>query len=81
MARIAGKTLAALLLAAAAGWAAEPDEAWVKGEVKRLNDSDPNLWKRIPWTPSLLEARQASQKEGRALLLFSYEGNLETGRC
>jgi len=81
MVRIAGTGLAALLLAAAAGRGAEPDEAWCKGEVRRLCDSDANAWKRIPWTASLTEARKASNKEGRALLVFSYEGNLETGRC
>ncbi len=68
-----------LLFTAVVG--AEPDEPWVKAAVQRLRDSDPNAWQRIPWTSSLLEARAASQREGRPLLLFSYEGNLELGRC
>jgi hypothetical protein len=72
--------LAAWLLWTAVA-AAQPDEAWVKSEVQRLRDSDPNAWQRIPWTASLLEARAASQREGRPLMLFSYEGNLELGRC
>jgi hypothetical protein len=72
---------ALLLTVSAAGWAADPDEAWVKGEVRRLRESDSNAWKRIPWTASLMEARAASSAEGRPLLFFSYEGNLETGRC
>jgi hypothetical protein len=60
---------------------AQPDEAEIKEAVQRLHDSDANAWRRIPWTTSLLEARTASQREGRPLLLFSYEGNIETGRC
>jgi hypothetical protein len=70
-----------LLAATAAGRAADPDEAWVKAEVRRLRDSDANAWKRIPWTATLPEARNASRAEGRPLLIFSYEGNLELGRC
>src|SRR5205807_222712 len=72
-------SLTLLLTVAAAGWAADPDEAWVKAEVRRLRDSDANAWKRVPWTASLPEARNASRAEGRPLLLFSYEGNIETG--
>ena len=60
---------------------AQTDETWVKRAVQQLRESDANAWQRIPWTPSLLEARAASQRENRPLLLFSYEGNLETGRC
>jgi hypothetical protein len=76
--------LAAALLAAVAlvgSAAGEADEARVKDEVRRLRDSDPNAWQRIPWTESLLKAREVSRAEGKPLLLFSYEGNLETGRC
>jgi hypothetical protein len=68
-----------LLFAAVAG--AEPEEARVKAEVERLAASDANAWQRIPWTASLLAARTASEHEDRLLLLFSYEGNLELGRC
>jgi hypothetical protein len=75
-----GMVLAAWLLLVTTA-AAEPDETWVQGAVQQMRASDANAWQRIPWTSSLLEARAASLREGRPLLLFSYEGNLETGRC
>ena len=50
-----GLSAVLLLTATAAGWAADPDEAWVKAEVRRLRDSDPNAWKRIQ---TLLEAEK-----------------------
>ncbi len=57
------------------------DEAWVQRRVQQIRDAEPTAWRRIPWTASLLDARQASQKEGRPLFLFTHDGNIDTGRC
>jgi hypothetical protein len=63
------------------GRAEEHDEAWVSRQVRTVKDSDANEWRRIPWTASLLDARQASKQENRPVFLFTHDGNIETGRC
>jgi hypothetical protein len=65
----------------AVGRAQERDEAWVQARVQKIKESDTTGWSRIPWTASLLAARQASMKENRPLFLFTHDGNIETGRC
>jgi hypothetical protein len=74
----AGLVLATFALA---GAAAEREEAWVLRQVREIKDSDNEAWRRIPWTASLLDARQASQKEYRPVFLFTHDGNIDTGRC
>ena len=61
--------------------AQDRDEAWVLNRVRLIKASDTTAWSRIPWTASLLAARQASQKENRPVFLFTHDGNIETGRC
>lgn len=76
-------TTAFLLLGlfALAGRADDHDAAWVQRRVQQIKDAEPTAWRRIPWTASLLDARQASRKEGRPLFLFTHDGNIDTGRC
>jgi hypothetical protein len=73
--------LAALLAAGVAsaqeGW----DEARVAKQVEKVKGSDTEAWKRLPWVPSLVEAKEAARKEGRPVFLFTLDGNLDTGRC
>jgi hypothetical protein len=64
-----------------AGQARERDEAWVLERARQVRESDTNGWRKIPWTPSLLEARRVSREEGRPVFLFTHDGNIETGRC
>jgi hypothetical protein len=80
---IARTTALALLLVTyvTAGFAQERDEAWVLRQVERVKQSDTNDWRRIPWTASLLDARQASKQENHPVFLFTHDGNIETGRC
>ena len=59
----------------------ERDEAWVTQRVRQVRQSDTTAWKKIPWVGSLLEARRLSREEGRPVFLFTYDGNLDTGRC
>ena len=68
-------------LFAAVGRAQERDEAWVLARVQKIKESDTTGWSRIPWTASLLAAREASVKENRPVFLFTHDGNIETGRC
>jgi hypothetical protein len=66
---------------AAVGSAQERDEAWVLARVQKIKASDTTGWSRIPWTASLMAARQASVKEDKPVFLFTHDGNIETGRC
>jgi hypothetical protein len=61
--------------------AEEHNEAWVLNRVRQIKESDTTGWNRIPWTASLLAARQASMKENHPVFLFTHDGNIETGRC
>jgi hypothetical protein len=73
-----------LLLAVLAGtavFAADRDEATIHREIERLKDSEPNAWRKIPWTSSLLAARRVSEREKQPIFLFTHDGNIETGRC
>ncbi len=79
--RVLSITLLALGVFCAVGFAQDRDEAWVLNHVQRIKESDTTGWSRIPWTTSLIAARQASIKENRPVFLFTHDGNIETGRC
>ncbi|HVS37873.1 MAG TPA: hypothetical protein VMS17_20105 [Gemmataceae bacterium] len=61
--------------------AEDRDEAWVQRRVQQIKDAEPTAWRRTPWTASLLDARQASQKENKPVFVFAHDGNIDTGRC
>lgn len=69
------------VLAVAAGAAADREEASIAKQIERLKKSEVNGWRKIPWTPSLLEARRASEREKQPIFLFTHDGNMDTGRC
>jgi len=56
-----------------------PEE--IANRIKQLKPAQEMNWTRIPWTGSLLAARQASQQEKCPVFLFSLDGNISTGRC
>jgi hypothetical protein len=53
----------------------------IQARIQQIRDSDTTAWRKIPWTPSLLAARNASEKEQQPLFLFTHDGNIDTGRC
>ena len=53
----------------------------VASRIQQLKAGAAMNWTKIPWVPSLLEARRASQEEKSPLFLFTHDGNLATGRC
>lgn len=73
--------LLAAILAATAVFAAERDEASIHKQIARIKETEVNTWRKIPWTASLLEARRVSEREKQPIFLFTYDGNIETGRC
>jgi hypothetical protein len=68
--------LAAMIVSAAAG-----DEAAIRRQIERIKDHEVNAWRKVPWTASLVAARRAGEREKRPIFLFTYDGNLSTGRC
>jgi len=68
--------LAATIISAAAG-----DEAAIRKQIERIKEREVNGWRKIPWTASLLAARRTSEREKQPIFLFTYDGNIETGRC
>jgi hypothetical protein len=61
--------------------AALGDEAAIRKQIERIKGREVNAWRKIPWTASLLAARRTSEREKQAIFLFTYDGNIETGRC
>jgi len=68
--------LAATIVSAAVG-----DEAAIHKQIERIKARYVNGWRKIPWTASLLAARRTSEREKQPIFLFTYDGNIETGRC
>lgn len=68
--------LAATIVSAAVG-----DEAAIHKQIERIKAREVNGWRKIPWTASLLAARRTSEREKQPIFLFTYDGNIETGRC
>jgi hypothetical protein len=56
-----------------------PDE--IRTRAAELRAGDAEGWRAIPWVASVPEASALAAKEKRPLFIFSYEGNLDTGRC
>jgi hypothetical protein len=69
-------TLAAMIVSTAKG-----DEAAIRKQIERIKENEVNAWRKIPWTASLLAARRTSERETQPIFLFTYDGNIETGRC
>jgi hypothetical protein len=56
-----------------------PEE--IASRIKQVKPAGAMNWTKIPWTGSLLDAREASQQEKCPVFLFSLDGNISTGRC
>src|SRR5437764_13307736 len=74
--------LAALTCGVAVGVrAGEPDEARIRERVEQVTRSNSEAWQKIPWVASLTEARRLAEQEQVPIVLFTHDGNIETGRC
>ena len=76
------------VLAIAAAGAAETwlkDDKLVAAVQKKVREIQPSREEKrfdeIGWAPTILEARAISQKTNRPIFLFTYNGNIDTGRC
>jgi hypothetical protein len=55
--------------------------SWVQERIRDFRTAPAMKWTTIPWVGSLVEARRLSREDGRPVLLFTHDGNIETGRC
>ena len=66
-------------------------ESWLKDDKlvdavqKKVREIQPSREEKrfdeIGWAPSIVQARAISQKINRPMFLFTYNGNIDTGRC
>ena len=78
-------TLAVATRLFAAGPAWLPDDKLVAAVERRVHSIQPTRAERrfdeIGWAPSILAAEEAAKKSNRLVFLFTYDGNIDTGRC
>jgi len=56
--------------------------AWVEKRVRDLQPSrDERRLDEIGWAHGILEAEKVARQNRRPVFLFTYDGNIETGRC
>jgi hypothetical protein len=84
LASTAVATLLAALMPASATRAADaapitPQE--IAALISKMKSSEVMGWAKIPWVPSLVQARRASKDENAPVFLFLHDGNIATGRC
>ena len=53
----------------------------VAQRIRQMKEIAPKDWTKIPWVASLVDARRVSKQERRPIFLFTFEGNMATGRC
>jgi hypothetical protein len=56
-----------------------PEE--VARRIRQMKTLVPQDWTKIPWVASLVDARRLAAEERCSIFLFTFEGNLATGRC
>jgi hypothetical protein len=76
-----GLALVVVVGAAPGRTAADRDADWIARQIAQIKPTGPAEVSRIAWATSLNEARRISRNEGRPIFLFSFDGNLATGRC
>lgn len=61
------------------------DDSLVNSVEKKVRANmparDEKRFDEIGWAPGIKEALAAAKKAGRPVYLFTYDGNIDTGRC
>jgi hypothetical protein len=56
--------------------------SWVQKQMKRLQPGrEDKLFDQVGWVPGILPAEKLAQQYHRPIFLFTYDGQLGTGRC
>jgi len=61
------------------------DDSLVKSVEDKVRKNQPSReerrWDLVGWAPDVQSAELAAKKANRPVFLFTYDGNIETGRC
>lgn len=70
------------LLAATALVQENTSPAWVEGRILEIKPTaDERKFDTIAWVPSIREALRLAKEHHRPLMMFTYDGQMHTGRC
>jgi len=62
--------------------AAPGSPAWVEGRILEIQPSaEERKFDTIAWAPSITEALRLAKQHGRPIMMFTYDGQIQTGRC
>jgi hypothetical protein len=77
------KILAVLFLVLATQDKAAPrSPAWVDGRILEIQPApDDRKFDTIAWVPSITEALRLAKQHSRPIMMFTYDGQIQTGRC
>ena len=72
-------------LALAAGMVLAPQERtpdWVDGRILEIKPTaEERKFDTIAWVPTIREALRLAKENNRPLMMFTYDGQMHTGRC
>ncbi len=77
------RILALIVLALAPQEKASPGSpAWVDGRIAEIQPTaEERKFDTIAWAPSIKEALRLAKQHARPILMFTYDGQMQTGRC
>ena len=79
MSRILALTLLALL---AQDKAAPRTPPWVDAKILEIRPTEAERkFDTIAWVPSIKDALRLAKEHGRPIMMFTYDGQIQTGRC
>ena len=62
--------------------AQEKTPAWVDGRINEIRPTaEERKFDTIAWVPSIREALRLAKESNRPLMMFTYDGQMQTGRC
>ena len=62
--------------------AQEKTPAWVDGRIKEIRPTaEERKFDTIAWVPSIRDALKLAKENNRPLMMFTYDGQMHTGRC
>jgi len=78
LAQWAGSTL----LAASQDKTEPPTPTWVEGRILEIRPTPAERkFDTIAWVPSIKEALRLAKQHSRPVMMFTYDGQMQTGRC
>jgi hypothetical protein len=62
--------------------AAPRSPAWVEERILEIRPTaEERKFDTIAWVPSIKEALKLAREQGRPVAMFTYDGQMHTGRC